>query len=101
MDLQKMLKEAEALQKSLMQAQAELEKIDVKGIASNGLIEITMTAHGDVKNIKIKKEVVNPNDVETLEDLILTAFRDANKKALELSQDKLGKLTGGKTLPPI
>ena len=99
MDIQKMLKEAEALQKSLVQAQAELEKIDVKGISGGGLIEILMSAHGEVKNIKIKKEAVDPNDVETLEDLILGAFKDANNKAITLSKDKLGKLTGG--LPPM
>lgn len=99
MDIQKMLKEAESLQKSLVQAQAELEKIDVKGISGGGLIEILMSAHGEVKNIKIKKEAVDPNDVETLEDLILGAFKDANNKAIALSKDKLGKLTGG--LPPM
>ena len=99
MDIQKMLKEAQELQKSLMQAQSELQKVDVKGTAGGGLIEITMTAHGEMKDLKIKKEAVDPNDTETLEDLIMSAFHDASKKALSISQEKLGKLTDGKGLP--
>ncbi len=101
MDVQKMLKEAQELQKSLMQAQAELGKVDVKGVSGGGLVEVLMTAHGEVKDLKIKKEAVDPNDVETLEDLILSALRDASGKALAISQEKLGKLTGGKGLPPL
>ena len=96
-----MLKEAQALQKSLNKAQEELGKIEVKGSAGNGLIEVLMTASGEVQNIKIKKEAVDPNDIETLEDLVLSAFKDATKKALELSQEKLGKLTGGAGLPSV
>ena len=101
MDVLKMLKEAQALQKSLVQAQSELGKIEVKGISGSGLIEVLMTAQGELKNIKIKKEAVDPSDVETLEDLILSAFREASTKALSVSQEKLGKLTGGKGLPPL
>ena len=101
MDIQKMLKEAQELQKSLVQAQAELGKVDVKGVSGGGLVEVVMTAHGEVKDLKIKKEAVDPNDIETLEDLILSAFRDASTKALSVSQEKLGKLTSGKGLPPL
>lgn len=99
MDIQKMLKEAQALQKSLSQAQAELANTEVKGISGGGLVEILMTANGELKNVKIKKEAVNSEDVETLEDLILSAFRDAGKKISEISQEKLKKFTGGKDLP--
>ena len=91
-----MIQEAEALQKSLMQAQKELGNIEVTGTSGGGLVEILMSAQGEIKNLKIKKEAVNPDDVETLEDLILAAFKDATTKALFISQEKLGKLTGGK-----
>ena len=101
MDIQKMLKEAQELQKSLMLAQSELQKVDVKGLSGGGLVEVLMTAHGEIKDLRIKKEAIDPNDIETLEDLILSAFRDASTKALALSQDKLGKLTSGKGLPPL
>lgn len=96
MDIQKMLKEAESLQKSLVQAQSELEKIEVKGSSGEGLVEVLMNGQGVVKDIKIKKEAVDPNDIETLEDLVLSAFRDATNKAVQLSQERLGKLTGGR-----
>lgn len=101
MDMQKMLKEAKAMQIALNQAQQELEKIEVRGVAGQDKVEILMTAHGELKNIKIKKEVVDPNDVETLEDLILSAFRDATNKAQIISKDKLGKLAGNIGLPPL
>ena len=96
-----MMKEAEALQKTLMQAQSELGNIEVKGIAGGGLIEILMSAQGEFKGIKIKKEAVDPSDVEMLEDLITSAFRDAANKAQVISQEKLKKLTGNKGLPSI
>ncbi len=101
MDIQKMLKEAQALQKSLSQAQAELANTEVKGIAGGGLVEILMTANGELKNVKIKEEAVKSDEVETLEDLILSAFKDAGKKISEISQEKLKKFTGGKDLPLI
>ena len=99
MDIQKMLKEAQDLQKSLLRAQEELKNVDVKGTSGSGLVEVSMNAHGEIKDIKIKKEAVDPNDVETLEDLVLSAFKAASTKALSISQEKLGKLTGGKGLP--
>ena len=101
MDIQKMIREAQEMQKNLMNAQKELGNIEVKGSSGNGLIEITMTAQGEVKNIKIEKNAVNPEDVETLEDLVLTAFRDAYSKAADVSKEKLSKLTGGKGLLPF
>ena len=95
-----MLKEAEALQKSLVQAQNELGGIEVRGSSRGGLVEVLISAQGEIKDIKIKKEAVDPNDTETLEDLILSAFRNATTKALAISKEKLGKLTGGLGLPP-
>lgn len=101
MDIKKMIQEAEMLQKSLVKAQQELRGIDVTGQAGGGLIEVTMSAQGEIKDLIIKKEAVDPNDVETLEDLILSAFKDATTKAMKISEEKLGKLTGKKGLPPL
>ena len=100
MDIQKMMKEAEELQKSLEKAQAELANIQIKGIAGGGLVEVLMTAQGEIKGIKIKKEAVNPGDVETLEDLIMSAIYDGNNKALAISNETLGKLTDKMSPPP-
>lgn len=101
MDIQKMIREAQEMQKNLMQAQKDLANVEVKGASGNGLVEITMSAQGEVKNIKIGKDAVNSEDVETLEDLVLTAFRDAYSKAADVSKEKLSKLTGGKGLLPF
>ncbi len=101
MDLQKMIKEAQAMQKSLIEAQKELETLEIKGSSGGGLIEVTMSGQGEIRDIKIKKEAVNSEDVETLEDLVLTAFKDAHSKATSLSKEKLSKLTGGKGLLPF
>lgn len=96
-----MIQEAEALQKSLIKAQGELANIEIKGQSGGGLVEVLMSAQGDIKDLKIKKEAVNPDDIETLEDLILAAFKDGTSKALSISQEKLGKLTGGKGFPQV
>lgn len=95
MDIQKMMKEAEALQKNLNKVQEELAKIDVVGVSGGGAVEVTMTAQGAIKDIKIQKEYVNPDDVETLEDLILGALKDATQKAVDISQKQIGRVTGG------
>lgn len=95
MDIQKMLREAEQLQKNLNKVQEELAGIEVEGAAGGGLVQVKLTAQGAIKDIKIKKEAVNPEDVETLEDLILSALNDGTSKAVEISQKKIGKLTGG------
>ena len=99
MDLLKMMKDAQGLQKSLNKAQEELKKIEVTGTSNGDQIEITMTGHGEIKDVKIKSEVVDPNNVKKLEDLVLQAIRDANKKAMAISKEKLGKLAGGLGLP--
>ena len=96
-----MLKEAETLQKSLLQAQSDLENIEVKGVSGNGLVEVLMNAKGKLKNIKIKKEAVDPNDIETLEDLVLSAFHDAANRAESVSREKIAKLTGDKSFPKL
>lgn len=101
MDIMKMLKEAQGLQKSLAKAQSELSKIEVKGTSRNEFVEVTMTAQGELKAVKIKEEAVNPNDIKKLEDLVLSAFKDATGKAASISKQTLGKLTGGLGLPPM
>ena len=101
MDLFKMMKDAQGLQKSLSKAQEELKKVEVTGSASGGQVEIIMTGHGEIKDVRIKKEAVDPNNIEKLEALVLEAMRDANKRAVAVSKERLGKLAGGLNLPPL
>lgn len=105
-DLQKMLQQAQQMQADMMQAQAELAESEVTASAGGGLVSATVTGDGELKGVKIAPEAVDPEDVETLEDLILAAVQAANADAKRLAAEKMGPLgdalggmTGGLGLP--
>ena len=89
------LQQAQAMQEQLMSAQAELAELEVTGQAGNGLVTVTQTAAGEVRGIRIDPKVVDPDDVETLQDLVLGALADAADNAAEAQADKMGPLAGG------
>lgn len=89
---------ARQMQKEMMRIQEELGNTDVEGVAGS-YVTVTMNGHREVKAIKLAPEVVDPEDVETLQDLIIAAINDASKKAQELAEKRLGPLTGGMKLP--
>ena len=78
-----------------MSAQQELAAAEVTGQAGNGLVRVTLTGEGEVTAVTIDPKVVDPDDVETLQDLILGALRDAHGKLRELAVQKIGPLAGG------
>lgn len=94
-DMNELLKQAAEVQAQLQKAQEELLQATVSGTAGGGLVTITMTGGAEITDIQINKEAVDPEDVETLQDLILAAYRDAHTKAGQLAQDKIGPLTQG------
>mgnify|MGYP001411912432 CR=1 FL=1 len=81
----KMKKQAKLLQEQMEKMQEDLQNIEVKGIAGNGLVEITMTGEKIAKNISINPDCIDPEDAEGLQDLIMAAFNDASKKIDEQS----------------
>jgi DNA-binding YbaB/EbfC family protein len=91
----KMLKQIEQMQASMQRAQEELGSATVEGSAGGGAVVVVMNGHQQVESLTIDPEFVDPDDVETLQDAILAAFQDAQNKAQELMQDKLGAATGG------
>jgi DNA-binding YbaB/EbfC family protein len=95
-DLQKMAREMQA---NMAKAQEELAAATVEGTAGGGAVVVVLTGTQDVKSIKIQKDAVDPEDVETLQDLVLAAFTDALKKSRELAAQRLGGVTGGLKLP--
>jgi DNA-binding YbaB/EbfC family protein len=95
------LQQAQKMQEQLMAAQAELAAAEVTGQAGNGLVQVTMTAAQEVRAVRIDPKVVDPDDVETLQDLLVGALQDAAQAAAQLQQDKMGPLTGGLGLPGI
>ena len=95
-----MMKEAQKMQEKLARAQEELASKTVEATAGGGKVTVVATCGGDVLSIKISKDVVDPEDVEFLEDLVLTGVKAAIAQGKEISQQEMGKLTGGMGLPP-
>ena len=100
-DLQMIMQQAQKMQEQLIAAQAELASAEVTGQAGNGLVQVTMTAAGEVRAVRIDPQVVDPDDVDTLQDLITGALEDAVAKAAALQQQKMGPLAGGLGLPGL
>ena len=99
-DLNQMMRNAAKLQAEMEKIQNELSTTPVEGSSGGGAVKITCTGALDFTAVKISKDAVDPEDVETLEDLILTAIKDACEKAKDLGQKKMSKSMGGLGLPP-
>lgn len=95
MNIQKMMKEAQKMQERLAKAQADLAQQSVEASAGGGKVAVTANGAGEITSIKIAPEVVDPQDVEMLEDLVLSGVREAQEAARQLQADTMGKVTGG------
>ena len=98
-DFMKILQQAQEMQGKFSKIQEELEQITVTGSAGGGMVSVEVTGTSKIKKIKLDPTVVNPSDIEMLEDLIVVAVTDAQNKAQEAAKDQMGKLTGGLNLP--
>jgi nucleoid-associated protein EbfC len=98
-DFNKILQQAQQMQGRLQQFQDELANKSVTGTSGGGMVSVTADGKGHVRAVKIDPSVVNPADVEMLEDLIAVAVADAQKKATDLAQEEMQKLTGGLPMP--
>jgi nucleoid-associated protein EbfC len=98
-DLMKILQQAQEMQGRFQKIQDELQRITVSGSAGGGMVTVEANGQGTIQRVKIDPSVVNPADVEMLEDLVLVAVTEAQKKAQAQAQQELGKLTGGMSLP--
>jgi DNA-binding YbaB/EbfC family protein len=94
-NMQQLMKQAQKMQQQLLEAQEQLGKTEVEGTAGGGLVTATVTGSGEVLSVKIDPKAVDPDDVESLEDLVVAAIRDAARKAQELASSTMGPLTGG------
>ena len=93
------LKQAQQLQAKMMKTQEELAKMTIEATSGGGAITVEITGQQEITSIKISPEVVDPEDVELLEDMILAAIKEATQKSRELMEKKMGALTGGLSLP--
>jgi len=100
MNIQQMLKQAQALQMKMSKVQEELKTKEETGSSGGGKVKITMNGSQEVTAVAIDPAVVNPDEADLLEDLVLTAFKDARSKVTKLIEEEMGKVTGGAGLPP-
>jgi DNA-binding YbaB/EbfC family protein len=90
--MQMILQQAQKMQQDLMSAQAELAEAEVTGQAGGDLVTVTLSGSGEIRSVTIDPKVVDPDDVETLEDLIMGAMTEAHQALQELTQQKMGPL---------
>ncbi|MGG3894519.1 YbaB/EbfC family nucleoid-associated protein [Geobacillus stearothermophilus] len=100
-NMQKMLKQMQKMQKEMQKAQEELAEKTVEGTAGGGMVTVIANGHKQILEVKIKEEVVDPDDIEMLQDLVLAATNDALKKVDELANDMMGQFTKGLNIPGL
>lgn len=100
-DIQKMMKQAQKMQESMNKVQEELALKTVEGTAGGGMVTVVVSGTQEIKSIKIKPEAVDPDDIETLEDLVLAAVRDGLGKSSAMAKAELGAITGGMNIPGL
>lgn len=99
-NLGNLMKQAQQMQAKMAEMQAKLGDLEVTGASGGGMLQVTLNGKFELKGIKIDKTLVDPEDVEVLEDLIIAAFNDAKAKAEAAMQEEMSKVTGGLNLPP-
>lgn len=100
-NMNNLLKQAQKMQRDLAKAQEELEKTEVEVSSGGGMVTIIMDGKYKLKSIIIDKDAVDPDDVEMLQDLVMAAFNEAVQKISKISEESMGKMTGGMKIPGL
>ncbi len=95
------MRQAQELQAKLAKAQAELAEAIIETSSGGGAVKVTVNGQQQVLSVKISPEAIEPDDVEMLEDLVMTAVNEALSKSQELAAERMGKLTGGLNIPGL
>jgi DNA-binding YbaB/EbfC family protein len=96
-----MMRQAQMMQKKMQQIQEDMGKRTVEATAGGGMVTVVATGSQDIVSVKIDKTVVDPTDVDMLQDLVLAAVNDALKKAREMQQSEMAAITGGLKIPGL
>ena len=96
-----MMQQAQKLQEKLVKAQQELSKTTIEASSGGGAVKVTINGQQKIQSVKISPEVIDPDDVEMLEDLVLTAVSEAIAKSQGLAAERLSGLTGGLKIPGL
>lgn len=99
MDPQRMMRQVQKMQEEMQKTQAEVEQEVLTVSSGGGMVEVTITGGLEIQDIAIKPEVVDPDDVEMLQDLVLAAVNEAIQKAQELMAERMSAFTGGLGIP--
>ena len=94
-----LMKQAQQMQQKMAEMQEQLAAVEMTGMAGGGMVQLTLNGKGEVKKVKLDKAVVDPEEVEVLEDLLVAAFNDARQKVAAHTEAEMQKLTGGLALP--
>jgi DNA-binding YbaB/EbfC family protein len=97
--MNKMMKQYQKMQQDLLRVQTELQSLTVEATAGGGVVRVVFNGHGELQDLTLAPEVVDPNDVGMLQDLLIAAFKEGQEKAQALAQEKLAAVTGGLNLP--
>ena len=97
----KMMKQAQELQKQMLKVQQEVESSSVEATSGGGVVSVRVTGKMTLESVKISKDVVDPEDVEMLEDLVQAAINEGLSKAQKMASDKMNAITGGMNIPGL
>lgn len=100
-NMNQMLKQAQKMQEEITKTQSEIEEREFETSVGGGAVEIKMTGAKKLLSLKIKPEAVDPNDVEMLEDLVMSAFNQAIENIEKISEEEMSKVTGGVSFPGL
>ncbi len=99
-NLGQMMKQAQEMQAKMERLQAELAELEISGAGGGGMVSVVLSGKGEMRRVKIDPALVDPSEIEVLEDLIVAAHNDAKSKVEAHSSEEMRKLTGGLNLPP-
>jgi len=96
-----MAKMAQQMQAELARVQAELDVLTIEGTAGGGMVKAVVTGHGQVQSVSIDRDVVDPDDVEMLQDLVTAAINDGLHRVKQTTEEKMARVTGGMNIPGV
>ena len=100
-NMNNLMKQAQKMQRQMEEAQKELEEKEVTAAAGGGAVEVTVSGKHEITKVKLSPEVVDPDDIEMLEDLVAAAVNATVKQVDETAEAEMGKLTGGLNIPGL
>lgn len=98
-NITKLLKQAQKMQSQMTKAQEELAQKEVEGTSGGGMVKVVMNGGNEILEVKLNKEVVDPEDIEMLEDLIVAAAKNAQEQVKQMSDEIFGGISGGMSIP--